>query len=39
VAEGCVADLLIVDGNPVDDPAILWSPATQRTIVQGGQVR
>ena len=39
VQEGCVADLLIVDGNPVDDPAILWSPATQRTIVQGGQVR
>ncbi len=39
VAEGCIADLLIVDGNPVDDPAILWSPGTQRTIVQGGQVR
>ncbi len=39
VQEGCVADLLILDGNPVDDPAVLWSPATQRTIVQGGQVR
>ncbi len=38
VQEGCVADLLIVDGNPVDEPAILWSSATRRQVVQAGQV-
>jgi imidazolonepropionase-like amidohydrolase len=38
VQEGCVADLLIVDGNPVDEPAILWSSGTRRTVVQGGQI-
>lgn len=38
VAEGCVADLLILDGSVASDPSVVWSPATQRTIVQGGQV-
>ena len=38
VREGCVADLLIVDRNPVDDPSVLWSSAEHRTIVQGGTV-
>ena len=38
VAEGCVADLLILDGNVADDPSVVWSPASQRTIVQGGRV-
>jgi imidazolonepropionase-like amidohydrolase len=38
VHEGCVADLLIVDANPLDDPSVLWSSAEHRTIVQGGTV-
>jgi imidazolonepropionase-like amidohydrolase len=38
VAEGCVADLLILDGNVADNPSVLWSSETERTIVQGGQV-
>jgi imidazolonepropionase-like amidohydrolase len=36
--EGCVADLLIVAGNPVDDPSVLWSPGAERTVIQGGTV-
>ena len=38
VAEGCTADLLILNGNIGDDPSVLWSPGSQRTIVQHGQV-
>jgi imidazolonepropionase-like amidohydrolase len=38
VQEGCVADLLIVDANPLDDPSVLWSSAEHRTIVQGGTI-
>jgi imidazolonepropionase-like amidohydrolase len=38
VAEGCVADLLILDGNVADDPSVVWSPDSRRTIVQGGRV-
>ncbi len=32
---GCVADLLIVDGNPLTDPAVLWKPE-RRTVIQAG---
>lgn len=38
VAEGCVADLLILDGSVAGDHTTDGSLATQRTIVQGGQV-
>jgi cytosine/adenosine deaminase-related metal-dependent hydrolase len=38
VQEGCVADLLIVDRNIADDPAVLWSGPEHRTVVQGGVV-
>jgi imidazolonepropionase-like amidohydrolase len=38
VAEGCVADLLILDGSVADDPSVVWSQDRQRTIVQGGRV-
>jgi len=38
VAEGCTADLLILNGNISDDPSVLWSPDSQRTIVQDGRV-
>jgi imidazolonepropionase-like amidohydrolase len=39
VAEGCVADLLIVDGDPAGDPSVLWAGPERRTVVQGGVVR
>ncbi len=38
VREGCVADLLIVPGNPLDDPSLIWSRAEGRTVVQAGTV-
>jgi imidazolonepropionase-like amidohydrolase len=38
VQPGCVADLLIVDANPLDNPSVLWSSAEHRTIVQGGAI-
>src|SRR5580700_484663 len=38
VAEGCTADLLILTGNIRDDPSVLWSPDSHRTIVQDGRV-
>ncbi len=39
VREGCVADLLIVDGDPTEDPSVLWGGPQRRTVVQGGVVR
>jgi imidazolonepropionase-like amidohydrolase len=36
VQEGCVADLLVVDGNPFDDPSVLWGTPDERTVVQAG---
>ena len=38
VQEGCVADLLIVDGNPIEHPPVLWGSPSQRTVVQRGVV-
>ncbi|MFI5894907.1 amidohydrolase family protein [Actinoplanes sp. NPDC051513] len=38
VAEGCVADLLIVDGDPLADPSVLWAGPHNRTVVQAGEV-
>jgi imidazolonepropionase-like amidohydrolase len=39
VQEGAIADFLIVDRNPVDDPSVLWGGPEHRTVVQGGVVR
>jgi imidazolonepropionase-like amidohydrolase len=36
VHEGCAGDLLIVDGNPLEDPSVLWGGPERRTVVQGG---
>jgi imidazolonepropionase-like amidohydrolase len=36
VQYGCVADLLVVDGNPIERPSVLWNGP--RTVVQGGVV-
>lgn len=37
VRVGCVADLLVLDGNPLDTPALLWGP--DRTVIQAGEPR
>lgn len=36
VQEGCAADLLIVDGNPLEQPSVLWGGPERRTVVQAG---
>jgi imidazolonepropionase-like amidohydrolase len=38
VQPGCAADLLIVEGNPLDQPAVLWGDPSRRTVVQAGVV-
>jgi imidazolonepropionase-like amidohydrolase len=38
VAEGATADLLILGGDISDDASVVWSPGSQRTIVQNGRV-
>jgi imidazolonepropionase-like amidohydrolase len=38
VREGCVADLLVVAGNPVEDPSLIWSEGTERIVIQGGTI-
>ncbi len=38
VQEGCVADLLVVNGNPIEKPTVLWSLSAKRTVIQGGVV-
>jgi imidazolonepropionase-like amidohydrolase len=37
VREGCVADLLVLDGNPLHDPSLLWT-AGPRTVIQAGTI-
>jgi imidazolonepropionase-like amidohydrolase len=36
VREGCIADLLVVNGNPLEDPSVLW--AADRTVIQAGAI-
>jgi imidazolonepropionase-like amidohydrolase len=38
IAPGCAADLLIVDGDPLSDPSVLWAGPERRTVIQGGRV-
>ncbi len=38
VQEGCVADLLIVDANVLENPSVLWGGPEHRTVIQGGVV-
>jgi imidazolonepropionase-like amidohydrolase len=38
VAQGCTADLLILGASICDDPSVVWSPDSERTIVQDGRV-
>ena len=36
IAVGCAGDLVILDGNPLDDPAALWDVQRTRTVIQSG---
>ncbi|KAL4423484.1 hypothetical protein ABPG77_003617 [Micractinium sp. CCAP 211/92] len=39
VAEGYAADLLLLDGNPLEDVSVLWQPEQRlRLILRGGRV-
>ena len=38
VQEGCVADLLIVDSNVMEQPSVLWAGQEHRTVIQGGVI-
>lgn len=39
VAEGYAADLLLLEGNALEDVSVLWQPEQQlRLIVKGGRV-
>ncbi|MHC6218933.1 metal-dependent hydrolase family protein [Arthrobacter sp. MMS24-S77] len=38
IAEGACGDLVILDGDPVDDPSVLWDESRTRTVIKAGQV-
>lgn len=38
VAVGARADLLLLDGDPLSEPAVLWDAARPRQVVAGGRV-
>ncbi|WP_115787197.1 metal-dependent hydrolase family protein [Arthrobacter silvisoli] len=38
ISAGAAGDALILDGNPFEDPAVLWDEARPRTVIQAGRV-
>jgi imidazolonepropionase-like amidohydrolase len=36
IKPGATADLLILDGNPLEEPAVLWAGPGRRAVLQGG---
>jgi imidazolonepropionase-like amidohydrolase len=36
IAVGAAGDLLVLDGNPLEDPSVLWAGPDRRTVIQGG---
>lgn len=36
IEPGAVADLVILDGNPFEDPSLIWATDRKRVVVQGG---
>lgn len=38
IAVGNAADLLLLDGNPFDDPAVLWDERRPRTVIKAGRI-
>ena len=38
IRPGAQGDLLVVDGDPLDDPSMLWGDPARRTVIQGGDI-
>lgn len=38
IRPGAVGDLVVLDGNPFDDPSLLWSARARRAVVQNGHL-
>ena len=38
IAEGACADLIVLDGNPFEEPSILWNESRPRTVIKDGQI-
>lgn len=36
IEAGATGDLLLLDGNPFDDPSVVWDESRPRTVIQGG---
>jgi imidazolonepropionase-like amidohydrolase len=36
IRPGAFADLLVIDGNPLEDPSVLWAGPERRAVFQGG---
>lgn len=36
ISEGAVADLLVLAGDPFQDPAVIWDEARSRTVIKAG---
>jgi imidazolonepropionase-like amidohydrolase len=36
IGPGAVADLLVLDRDPLRDPSVLWAGADRRAVFQGG---
>lgn len=37
ISPGCTGDLLLLPGNPFDDPSFLWEESTDRVVVKAGR--
>lgn len=38
IGVGAAGDLLLVDGNPFEDPSVVWDGSRPRTVIQRGGV-
>lgn len=38
ISVGAAGDLLLLDGNPFDDPSVVWDESRPRTVIQSGVV-
>ncbi|GAA3070519.1 amidohydrolase family protein [Pseudonocardia yunnanensis] len=38
IGVGAAGDLLLVDGNPLEDPSVVWDESRPRTVIQRGMV-
>jgi imidazolonepropionase-like amidohydrolase len=38
IAAGARADLVVLDGNPFDDPSVLWDEKRARTVLKDGRI-